>query len=95
MIIESDNIRLWYDITGQGPAVVVQSHPVHGSQLYRETFKPLEQFAEVVYFDSRNTGRSTSTGNEISWEDFTEDLEILREYLKLPKFTLVGHSENS
>lgn len=85
---------LFVTIKGKGETIVV----IHGGPgLNHSYFKPhldeLEKKFRVVYYDQRASGQSaTPASDSISMQFFVEDLEALRQYLKLEKMNVLAHS---
>jgi len=93
MFCKREDTRLWYERRGRGIPLIVQSHPVHGSSLYRQTLSSLEDFCEVIHYDCRNTGLSDiSDSVPVSPELLADDLEHLRKKLNIEEFILLAHS---
>jgi proline iminopeptidase len=91
---DGNGVRLSYRTAGEGPALVV----IHGGPGYEKAlmypgFDALSNDLKVVYYDQRGCGSSepvnASTPMDIS--DHVEDLEALRQYLRLPKISIAAH----
>lgn len=87
--VELDGGRIFYEVAGEGPAVVM----IHDGVLHRETWD--EQFAafagshRVIRWDRRGYGRSDSPQASFSHLD---DLLMLMKTLKVDRATLMGCS---
>jgi proline iminopeptidase len=93
--VQINGLKLWYKVSGRGPVCVMPT-PGWGppSDLYFNTFGPLEDLFTIVYFDTRGTGRSErpKTTMDYTWNQFTADLEALRGHLRQPKVWVMSHS---
>lgn len=92
-IIEIDNFKINYIRRGQGEPLVV----IGSSQYYARAFaKALEEKYEFIYVDARHFAAScpdqSNTSQPIIFQTFSQDLEKIRQELKLEKITLLGHS---
>ncbi|KAK1402057.1 Proline iminopeptidase [Heracleum sosnowskyi] len=78
------------------PVVVVHGGPGAGSQpSYRRFFDP--EFYQIIQFDQRGSGKSTphaSLVENTTW-DLVQDIEKLREHLKIPEWQVFGGSWGS
>ena len=92
---ELNGLRLWYKVSGRGPACLFPS-PGWGpsSDLYFNTLKGLEEHFTVVYLDSRGSGRSEAPPEPTGYryDDFAADLEALRVHLGCGPVWAAGHS---
>jgi proline iminopeptidase len=86
--------ELFLSIKGKGETIII----LHGGPgLNHSYFKPhldeLEKKFRVVYYDQRASGQSaTPSSDSISTQYFVEDLEAIRNFLKLEKVNIVAHS---
>lgn len=87
--------EIYYKRMGAGePLVIVHGGPVleHGYLLPH--LKPLSDSYELIFFDQRLSGRSAVDvdSSAVTMQNFTDDIEALRESLNLGKIHLMGHS---
>ena len=88
-VVEVDGSRIYYEVTGQGPALVL----IHDGILHRETWD--EQFAEfgrsfrTVRWDRRGYGKSPAAQAPFSHID---DLLLVMKALKIERAALIGCS---
>jgi proline iminopeptidase len=77
---------------GRGSPLVVCGGPQLGHP-YLRSLDALSDEREVVYYDSRGSGR-TEVGDpaKLTFAGAVEDLEGLREALGIERFTILGHS---
>jgi pimeloyl-ACP methyl ester carboxylesterase len=86
--------RTWFRVTGDGgrtPLVCLHGGP--GST--HNYFRPLERLADerpVVLYDQLGCGRSDRPELEWTLDVFTEELELLRDHLRLERIHLLGTS---
>ncbi len=54
----------------------------------------MEKFFTMVYYDTRISGKSTGPGDSTRYtiQDFAQDMDSLRIYLRQPKVWVMGHS---
>lgn len=90
--------RLYYEKYGTGTPILVL-HGGPGSGLDQGYFKPqllaLTANHEVIFYDQRGSGKSLETGMDrdiINLQQFTDDIETVRNTLGLEEFILLGHS---
>lgn len=86
---ESGNARLYYQVTGEGPPLVL----LHGGFLDSRMWDPqVDAFAahfRVIRYDARNHGRSKGVPGEFTHYG---DLLALLDHLEIPEAHLVGLS---
>jgi len=86
---EVDGGRLYYEVAGEGPIVVL----IHDGVLYRvswdEVFEPLSEHYRVIRYDRRGFGLSTAPQKAFSHLD---DLHTLLRFLEVQQATLIGSS---
>ena len=81
--------RLYYEVAGHGPAVVLIHAGIADSRMWDDQFASLAQSYRVVRYDMRGFGR-TEPGSEpfSDWRDLTR----LLEHLELSRVVVVGVS---
>ena len=90
------DIRLHYVVAGQGPVVVVSAPGWGSGSLYLQRgLVPLEAHNTLLFFDPRGSGKSSRPADaaKMSTVDMADDIEHLRQFLGLPKISLLGHSD--
>ncbi|WP_078010824.1 alpha/beta fold hydrolase [Hymenobacter sp. CRA2] len=94
-ITTSDGVKLYVKVSGQGvPCVFVHGGPGAGSYSFEALGgRGLEKDLQMIYLDQRGSGQSASdpAGN-YSLERQVQDLEELRQQLKLERWVLMSHS---
>jgi hypothetical protein len=94
-LFSNNGLKLRFKVAGSGPVLMVQPPGWGvGAGLYEHAFGPLESHFTLIYHDPRGSGRSEAPADsaEMNVGAFVEDLESLREHLKLDSFALLGHS---
>jgi pimeloyl-ACP methyl ester carboxylesterase len=86
---EVNGTKLYYEVSGQGPAVVLIHGGLVDSRLWDDQMTPLSKRHRVVRYDLRAFGKSASTTEPFS---HIEDLRALLDYLKIDRATVVGLS---
>lgn len=84
--------EIWTEKRGRGvPVILISGGP--GSCNYLEPISCLiEDACEVIMFDPKGCGRSTSNGNGYDIESALQDLERIREEYGHAEWIVVGHS---
>lgn len=91
---DGDGVRLSYRIVGEGnPLVVIHDGPGYEKTLMYRAFDRLAGDMKVVYYDQRGCGRSQPLTPTVSSSIAANvnDLEALRKYLNLKKFSIAAH----
>jgi len=81
--------RLWYQVAGRGPAVVLIHGGLVDSRLWDDQIAPLSRSFRVVRYDLRGFGKSETPTGPFSP---LEDLRALLDFLSIDRATLVGLS---
>ena len=94
MFANVNDVQLYYETAGAGPAMLL----MHGGlgldhTCFPDTFKKLEDQAEIIYYDHRGNGRSERVNFDgVTHETFAADADALRAHLGHEKIILFGHS---
>lgn len=94
--VDLGDVRLHYVVRGQGPVLFVTSPGWGvGSNYLQSSLTPLEQRLTLVYIDTRGSGRSSRPADrsQMSQGVMADDIDELRERLKLEYIDLLGHSD--
>ncbi|HEV7509688.1 MAG TPA: alpha/beta fold hydrolase [Thermoanaerobaculia bacterium] len=91
-MIEVPNSKLWYEVRGEGPAVVLLHDGLLPSASWGGPFDELARSFRVVRYDRRGFGRSEAGKEPFSDVD---DLQAVFEALKIGRAALVGCSNGS
>jgi proline iminopeptidase len=91
-----DSISLFYRVQGQGRDTIIAIHGGPGVDLesIANDFAPLTEHHVVIFYDQRGAGRSTlpEDTTTLTAEHQISDLDAVRRYFHLARFTLVAHS---
>jgi proline iminopeptidase len=90
-----NGVKFWYAVRGAGPLLIVQAPGWGiGSEYLQNGLAPLEVHFTLVFYDTRGSGRSGRPADEkkMSTSDMVDDLEGLRQYWRLPRISVLGHS---
>lgn len=92
----SDNVSLYVKISGKGkPCVFVHGGPGSNAYYYQafQQAGPIEDQVQMIYYDQRGCGRSSSPANgDYSLGRMEKDLEEIRQHLGFTKWAVMGHS---
>ncbi len=94
-----DHHHLYYEVSGAEngyPVIYLHGGPGAGCSGQEHRFFDPDYF-KIILFDQRGAGRSLpyASTDHNSPESLVEDIEALRQYLKLPSFALAGGSWGS
>jgi 3-oxoadipate enol-lactonase len=90
--IEIDGIRLYYEVRGGGPPLVLVAGLASDSQSWLPVVEPLARRFTVVAYDNRGVGRTTPPDVEIEISLLADDCVALIDRLGYSKVHLLGHS---
>lgn len=86
---EVNGTRLYYEMVGQGPAVILVHGGLVDSRMWDDQMNDLSKQFQVVRYDLRGFGKSADASESFS---HIEDLRALLEFLKIERATIVGLS---
>lgn len=87
--------RIYYEEEGHGiPLVLINGGPGCTHQGFHPYFSQLRDYAHLIYYDQRGTGRSSrdATGKTYTIKQAVEDLEGLRKSLGINRWAVLGWS---
>jgi pimeloyl-ACP methyl ester carboxylesterase len=90
--VEVPNGKLWYEVRGQGEAIILLHDGLLSSAAWDVPFETLARSFRVVRYDRRGFGRSEATKEPYS---DVEDLQAVFDALKIGRAALVGCSNGS
>lgn len=91
--ILSQGLKLYYEIEGQGPPMLLLNGGPGLPHEYLQSLKALSERVRLVFYDQRGTGRSDkSPTREYTIPANVSDLENLRQALGLGQCIVFGHS---
>ena len=92
----SDKVKLYVRIAGKGkPCLFVHGGPGSTSYYFEAMAGApiIEQQMQMIYYDQRGAGRSDSAANrDYSLKRMLQDMDELRQHLKIQKWSVMGHS---
>ena len=92
MLAEVNGIQLYYEMIGQGPALIM----VHGNgedhTIFTEAAEKLKGYFTVYLIDSRDHGQSTKV-RELHYDDMADDVIEFLELLDLRDVVYYGFSD--
>ena len=93
--LETDGIRIAYDVVGEGPPVLL----LHGGSVDSTWWGPLLPTLAgshmVITMDSRGHGRSSLDGRQITYRRMADDTLALLDHLKIEQAGIVGWSDGA
>ncbi|HOO59658.1 MAG TPA: alpha/beta hydrolase [Candidatus Mcinerneyibacteriales bacterium] len=92
--VEDGEVSLFYKSSGEGvPVIVLHGGPGFGFHYLEPHLSFLTQKFKLIYFDQRGCGRSSEEEpGRITFDRLVDDIEILRNELKLERVNILGHS---
>jgi proline iminopeptidase len=94
--VTSDGVFLYLRTAGKGfPVLFIHGGPGNTSHYFEPlpAAKILEQHVHMIYFDQRGGGRSASAkDSNYSIKRMELDIEEIRNFLKIKKWSIIGHS---
>lgn len=95
--ISSGNSKLHFKTVGKGkPLLLINGGPGMNSEGFAKIAEELSKFNfQIITYDQRGTGQSTIekiNSETITMDLMVDDIENLRKYLKINKWTILGHS---
>lgn len=93
--VDAHGVLLYYKVLGQGePLVILHGGPGASHDYFLPYLLPLARHNRVIFLDERGSGRSQKLEDPEGYtvEAMVEDVEAVRQALKLGKINLLGHS---
>jgi len=91
--INSNETKLYYKEFGTGNPILVLHGGPGVDHKYMLNLKALAKYYRLIFVDQRGNGKSKITNyNTLTFKYFTSDLDNIREYLKIDKWIVIGHS---
>jgi pimeloyl-ACP methyl ester carboxylesterase len=88
-----NGIAMYYAIYGSGTPILLIHGGLSSSDVWASEIPALATKHEVIVADSRGQGRSTWTGQRLSYELMASDYLALLDYLQVRKVAVVGWSD--
>lgn len=89
---ESDRATMYYEVTGQGPALVFSHGAALDSRQWREQVEAFKEQYTVIAWDARGHGRSSLPDGPVDPDCLASDLVALLDHLGVRKAILCGLS---
>lgn len=88
-----NGLRMYYEVYGKGQPVVL----LHGSFMtittnWPEMIARLSKTRQVIAVEMQGHGRTADIQRDFSYENLSDDVAALLDYLKIPKADLIGYS---
>lgn len=93
--VDSHGVLIYYKIFGQGnPLFILHGGPGASHDYFLPYLLPLASENKLIFIDERGSGQSQKLQNSSAYtvENMIEDVEVVRQVLKLGKINLMGHS---
>ncbi len=87
--VQVDNGKLFYEVTGEGPPLVLIHAGFLDSRMWEEQFKLFSENFKVIRYDVRGFGKSDPPRDTFT---NSNDLYTLLKHLKIPKTSIIGVS---
>ena len=89
---EANNVSLYYEVHGEGPAVVISHGIVGDTQSFASLLPRLARQYRVVVYDERGRGQSGDGPGPFTIADCAEDVRVLLKSLGIERAVHLGHS---
>jgi len=93
--IDAHGVLIYYELLGRGtPLVILHGGPGASHDYFLPYLLPLARQHRLVFIDERGSGKSEKLEDPSGYtvENMVEDVEAVRQGLKLGKIGLLGHS---
>ncbi len=90
--LELDNARIYYEIYGEGSPLLLIAGLASDSQSWQSILEGLSKNHQVIIYDNRTTGRTTSSESDLTLSIMANDAVKLLDHLKIDKAAIAGHS---
>ncbi|MEO8184498.1 MAG: alpha/beta hydrolase [Deltaproteobacteria bacterium] len=91
-LLEVNGIKLWHEVYGDGPPVIVLSGGLTTIPETMPLIAPLAKQRKVVAVELQGHGRSPDTDRPITLDTTADDVAAIIDALKLGPTDLIGHS---
>jgi len=88
-----NGLKMYYEIHGSGESVVL----LHGAFMsisgdWNEFVSELSKTRKVVAIEMQGHGRTADINRDITYENLSDDVAVLLDYLKIPNADIIGYS---
>lgn len=92
MKAELGDVTLRYEITGEGPDLLLSHGVIENSSSWDDVVPRLADLFRVTCYDARGRGDSSGGDAPFGFAELAEDVEALARALGLERFVHIGHS---
>ncbi|MCX5643352.1 MAG: alpha/beta fold hydrolase [Phycisphaerae bacterium] len=93
--VDANGVLIYYKAIGRGaPLVILHGGPGGTHDCFLPYLLPLARRNRLIFIDERGSGKSEKLEDASAYtvESMVEDIEVLRNALKLGRISLLGHS---
>jgi proline iminopeptidase len=93
--VDANGVLIYYQAIGRGaPLLIVHGGPGASHDYFLPYLLPLARHNRLVFIDERGSGKSEKLEDPTGYtvENMVEDVEAVRQSLKLGRISLLGHS---
>ena len=93
--VDANGVMIYYETLGKGdPLVIVHGGPGASHDYFLPYLIPLARKNKIIFIDERGSGRSEKLEDPSGYtvENMVQDVEVVRQALKLGRISLLGHS---
>lgn len=91
-MVKVDDVNIYYEITGEGPALVLLHGWTGNHKWWKEQVPFFSKNYKVITLDHRGHGESDKPRSGYSMQVFTEDLYRVLNELRIDRAIIAGHS---
>jgi len=90
--IERQGIRIYFDVRGEGPAVVLGHSFLCSGEMWRNQLEPLARRYRVINIDFRGHGQSGAVREPFTLYDLVDDFDAVLDHLEIERAVWAGLS---
>ncbi|MDG6143514.1 alpha/beta fold hydrolase [Lactococcus formosensis] len=94
-IITSDNVKIYYKIEGEGPALLLLHGNSQNSNIFKRLIKRLKGYYTCISIDTRGHGKSLFYGKKLSFNRLMQDVLEVVQAEDLKSINLLGFSDGA
>ncbi|MED3646461.1 alpha/beta hydrolase [Halalkalibacterium halodurans] len=87
--------KLYYEVSGEGTAILFIPPPAMGHLTFHEQVRGLTSCFQVITYDLRGNGRSETTDEPITLEQMAEDVKAILDDLGVEQSIVCGYSNGA
>ena len=92
MILEYKGINIFYNVVGEGKAIVLLHGFLEDHSMWNDAVKMLSKNYSVITIDLLGHGKTDCIGYVHTMPQMADAVKAVLDYLKVAKYTFVGHS---